>query len=549
MGKHVIFSMVLFASLCAGQKAYADKYPKDHSLTIRHYVFELTLSDRTDEIFGLTSITVRFKERGVRKMRLDLLNTTPQRMGKGMTVESVTLKDGRAIPFTHAGDSLMLAWDAPVDAGTEWIFQIRYHGIPADGLKIGPTQFGSRSFFVENWPNKTRHWLPTIDHPYVKATSEFIVKAPAHYKVVSNGLLMEESKINDSTRLTHWKQSVPVSCWLYVLGVSEFAVQYVGQVEGKSIETWVHPQNREAGFYDFAEPTAEVVKFYSGYVGPYAYEKVANIQSPSIHGGMETSSAIFYGEDLINGKRDVRLRNVVIHELAHQWFGNAVTESSWDDAWLSEGFATYFTLLFIESAYGHDEYVEGLIKARKTVFDLASKDTGFSVVADRTAELQPVTTGITYQKGAWFLHMLREKIGHDAFRKGIRSYYAAHFNGSVTTEDFRKEMELASGQDLGGFFEQWLYHAQNPVLTGVWSYDQKKRQVVIQLEQVQSGDFLFDLPVQFAIHGTGPQKELITTVRMNTLKATLTVPFEAKPSEVIMDPRHVLLARMDMSPS
>jgi len=545
MLKRTIFSMFLFAGLFAGQKVYADKYPRSQALTIHHYVFELSLSDRTDEIFGLTSITVRFKERGVRSMRLDLLNATPQRMGKGMIVESVKLINGKTIPFTHVGDSLMLGWDDQIDVGTEWTFQVKYHGIPADGLKIGPTQFGSRSFFVENWPNKARHWLPTIDHPSVKATSEFIVKAPAHYKVVSNGLLMEESTINDSTKLTHWKQSVPVSCWLYVLGVSEFAVQYVGQVDGKSIETWVHPQNRDAGFFDFAEPTAEVVKFFSGYVGPYAYEKVANIQSPSIHGGMETSSAIFYGEDLINGKRDVRLRNVVIHELAHQWFGNAVTESTWDDAWLSEGFATYFTLLFIESAYGHDEYVEGLVKARKTVFDLYAKDTSFSIIADRTAELQPVTTGITYQKGAWFLHMLRERIGNDAFRKGIRSYYAAHFNGSATTGDFRKEMELASGQDLGVYFEQWLYHAQNPKLKGTWSYDQKKRQVVIQLEQFQSGEFVFDLPVQFTIHGLGQQKEVLTTVRMNTKKATLAVPVDAKPTEVIIDPRHVLLAQME----
>jgi aminopeptidase N len=542
-----IFPLVLFASLCAGQKAYADKYPKDHALTIRHYVFELTLSDRTDEIFGLTSITVRFKEPGVRKMRLDLLNATAQRMGKGMTVESVTLKDGRAIPFTHSGDSLMLSWDAPVDAGTEWIFQIRYHGIPADGLKIGPTLFGSRSFFVENWPNKTRQWLPTIDHPYVKATSEFIVRAPSHYKVVSNGLLMEESTINDSTRLTHWKQSVPVSCWLYVLGVSEFAVQYVGQVDGKSIETWVHPQNREAGFHDFAEPTTEVVKFFSGYVGPYAYEKIANIQSPSIHGGMETSSAIFYGEDLVNGKRDVRLRNVVIHELAHQWFGNAVTESTWDDAWLSEGFATFFTLLFIESAYGHDEFEEGLTKARKTVFDLYAKDTSFSIVADRTAELQPVTTGITYQKGAWFLHMLREKIGHEAFRKGIRSYYAAHFNGSVTTADFLEEMEKVSGQDLHDFFGQWLYHAQNPVLKGAWSFDRSKRKVIIDLEQTQPGPAPFDLPVEFGIYRKGSLKPDVMAFRISTRKATFNIPVDVEPEMIEMDPRTVLLAKMEFT--
>ncbi len=135
--------------------------------------------------------------------------------------------------------------------------------MPADGLKIGPTKYGDRSFFNENWPNRARHWLPTVDHPYDKATSEFIVTAPVKYKVVSNGLLQEESQINKEFKLTHWKQSVPVSCWLFVLGVAEFAVQQVGEFDGKSIETWVYPKDREAGFHDFANPTKQVLQFYT----------------------------------------------------------------------------------------------------------------------------------------------------------------------------------------------------------------------------------------------------------------------------------------------
>jgi aminopeptidase N len=121
--------------------------------------------------------------------------------------------------------------------------------------------------------------------------------------------------------------------------------------------------------------------------------------------GMETSSAIFYGENLVTGKAENRIRNVVIHEIAHQWFGNAVTESTWDDAWLSEGFATFFTLLFQENAYGHEEYIEGLKKARSTVFDLQKKDSTFSIIANRSAEtgtgnqwtyLSKRSMGITY---------------------------------------------------------------------------------------------------------------------------------------------------------
>jgi aminopeptidase N len=305
------------------------------------------LSDNTDEILGKASISVLFKTNDVKQIRLDLINTNGKYLQKGMVVESVSYNNTKA-SFSHKNDALIIQLSGRVPKDSTITFIIQYHGVPAGGLKIGPTKYGDRSFFNENWPNNARHWLPAIDHPYDKATSEFKVTAPSKYKVVSNGLLLEESIIDKENKLTHWKQSVPVSSWLFVLGVADFAVQYVDDFEGKSIQTWVYSKNREAGFYDFDEPTKKVLEFYSNYVGPYAYEKLANIQTPSVNGGMETSSAIFYGEDLVTGKRDERVRNVVIHEIAHQWFGNAITETTWDDAWLSEGFATFFTLLFIE---------------------------------------------------------------------------------------------------------------------------------------------------------------------------------------------------------
>jgi len=127
--------------------------------------------------------------------------------------------------------------------------------------------------------------MPLVDHPYDKATCEFIVYAPDHYQVVSNGLLMEESTVGKGVRRTHWKQSVPIPVWQYALGVAEFAVQYVDTFEGKSIQTWVYKQDRDAGFYDFAVPTKQVLEFYSEYVGPFAYEKLANIQSNSVGEG------------------------------------------------------------------------------------------------------------------------------------------------------------------------------------------------------------------------------------------------------------------------
>jgi len=518
----------------------ADHYPINKNIDVIHYAFNLSLSDSTNEILGSTLVTVKFKEAGMQNLRLDFVNKTDLRQAKGMVVESVMMGNTQ-INYTHQNDELIIFLPTPSTQLQVVTFTIKYHGIPYDGLRIGATKWGDRSFFNENWPNRGRHWLPIIDHPHDKATSEFIVKAPSHYKVVSNGLLQEESDLGNNTKLTHWKQSVPVSSWLFVLGVADFAVKYVDQFQGKSIQTWVYAKNREAGFYDFDEPTKKVLEFYSNYVGPYAYEKLANIQTPSVNGGMETSSAIFYGEDLVTGKREERTRNVVIHEIAHQWFGNAVTETTWDDAWLSEGFATFFTLLFIENEYGKDEYTKGILKAKKTVYDLSAKMPAFSIVSDRTAEKEVVTSGITYQKGAWVLHMLRNLIGEAAFKKGIQNYYATYFNANTSTDAFIVEMEKASNKDLKLFFKQWLYQPINPAINASWNYDATTQKLKIHLNQTQGDQFLFTVPVEMGYYKKGDTKPTLLTLNLKNKEQDFTFSVKNSIDKLELDPRNVLL--------
>jgi len=516
----------------------ADTYPINKNIDIKHYVFKLSLSDADNEITGTTLVTVNFKEAGMQNFRLDFINKTSVRKDKGMVVDAVSVNN-TAVDYTHGNDELIISLPAPSTKNQTLTFTIQYHGIPYDGLRIGATKLGDRSFFNENWPNRGRHWLPIVDHPYDKATSEFIVKAPSHYKVVSNGLLMEESELGNSNRLTHWKQSVPVSSWLFVLGVADFAVKYVDEFRGKSIQTWVYAKNREAGFYDFDEPTKKVLEFYSNYVGPYAYEKLANIQTPSVNGGMETSSAIFYGEDLVTGKRDERTRNVVIHEIAHQWFGNAITETTWDDAWLSEGFATFFTLLFIEDEYGKDEYIKGIIKARKSVYDMSVKMPDFSIVSERTAEKEDVTSGITYQKGAWVIHMLRNLMGEKNFKKGIQNYYAKYFNANTTTSEFRAEMEKVSGKDLKLFFKQWLYQPINPTINASWKYDANTKKLNVQLQQAQK--YLYNVPVEIGFYKKGASTPTILTMNLKEKDQLFSFPLATAPEKLELDPRALLL--------
>lgn len=529
----ILYTLPLFA--------WADQYPINKNIDIKHYVFQLRLTDSNDEIIGTTQVTVNFKQAGILNFRLDLINKSTEKKDKGMVVEGVSISN-TTVNYTHENDALIIYLPKSAVANETITFTIKYHGIPFDGLRIGATKFGDRSFFNENWPNRGRHWLPILDHPSDKATSEFIVTAPSHYKVVSNGLLLEESSLGNNTMLTHWKQSVPVSSWLFVLGVADFAVQYVDDFEGKSIQTWVYSKNREAGFYDFKEPTKKVLAFYTKYVGPYAYEKLANIQTPSVNGGMETSSAIFYGEDLVNGKGDERTKNIVVHEIAHQWFGNAVTEATWDDAWLSEGFATFFTLLYYENQYGQAEYNNRIIKAKKAVLDMTIKMPDFSIIAPRTAEKEAVTTGLTYQKGAWFLHMLRDKIGEQNFQKGIKSYYKKFYNANATTDEFRMEMEKAAGLDLKVFFKQWLYQPVNPKIDAIWTYDATSHKININLTQSQLTNFNFDIPIEIGYFTKDSKTPLL--LKMNLNKKQLSQSFNVKgiPENIEVDPRNVLLS-------
>ena len=539
--KSIIIAAFLF--FCVTQ-SYADGYPRNCAIDMIHYAFNLTFSDQTDEMKGIASITFQCKQKDIRQIRLDLINQADKWKGKGMNVQSVLLNN-KALQFTHKNDELLIQLESAPAINESVTIEVVYRGIPAGGMKIQPTKFGDRSFMCENWPNNARHWLPTVDHPSDKATCEFIVTAPAHYKVVSNGLLLEESLIDKETKRTHWKQSVPVSCWLFVLGIADFAVQYVDEFNGKSIQTWVYPKDREKGFLDFKSPTKQVLQFYSDYVGPYAYEKLANIETQSVGGGMETSSAIFYDEKLVTGEQSVRLRNVVIHEITHQWFGNAVTESTWDDAWLSEGFATFFTLLFIENAYGHEEFLAGVKSARKTVYDLTKKDSSFTIVANRSAETGPVTSGLTYQKGAWVLHMLREKIGHDNFRRGIQAYYKKYFNANTTTSNFITEMEDASGQDLKDFFNQYLLRADNLQLKGSWNYDNATNRFILKLQQTQSSGIPFSFPIEIALYKTGIALPEIVKLNMSSLNETFNLPSNSKPDLIVVDPRVVLLHEIE----
>jgi aminopeptidase N len=513
--------------LCAPQ-TFADTYPRQPGVDAQHYVFRVTLNDDNDEIVGETTVDLRFVPDGVTEFALDLASPAN---GKGMTVSEVT-SGGVAVKYAHQADRLVITLAPAPKAGERRQFTVKYRGVPADGLHMPKNRYGERTFFSANWPDKARQWLPMIDHPYDKATSEFLVTAPARYQVVANGLLQEEIDLGDGRRLTHWKQSVPIASWLNAIGAAQFASRHFGVAAGVPLETWVFYQDRDAGIATFETPTRQAIEFYSDRIGPYPYEKLADVQAAGVGGGMEHASEIFYGERSVANRPAFSL---VAHETAHQWFGDSVTEKDWDDVWLSEGFATYFALLTTEHYEGRDAFVAGLKRSRAGVFAAEKRFPGVAVVQDRP--WKGIPNQIVYQKGAWTLHMLRGQVATEKFWEGIREYYRRYRDSNASSDDFRKVMEETSGADLGWFFHQWLNRPGSPVVEGGWRYNAAARKIEIELAQTQPGD-AYRLPLEV---GVDARIEKIVKIEMTRKQQRFEIAADKEPSEVLLDPNTWIL--------
>lgn len=509
--------------------AHADTYPRQPGIDALHYVFRLSLGDTSDAISG--EATARFRiVAPVNEIFLDLV---PAAAGRGMTVAAAFV-EGRPVTFTHEKDRLRIPLDGSPAVASEISIAVRYSGVPAEGLRILNNIHGERTMFSENWPNRARHWLPMIDHPYDKATGEFIVDAPAHYQVVANGLLVEEVDLPAGLRRTHWKQSVPIASWLYALGVARFAVHHYDVVRGIPQQVWVFPKDREKAYELFEFTGRRAFEFFSDTIGPYSYEKLGHVQAAGLGGGTEHASAIFYGEKGVAGGRAP-----VVHEVAHQWWGNAVTEKDWDDVWLSEGFATYFTHLYTEQFEGRDAFVRGLHNDIQTIEQAHRSAPDQPIIHRNLSDMRRVLNRLVYQKAGWVLHMLRGTVGTPRFWSGIREYYRRYRNSNASTDDFRQVMEHAAGMELSWFFDQWLRRGGMPQLKGTWRYNPAAKQIEIQLTQVQSGP-PYRLPLELAI-STEDGGKRIERVEFTEPSQRFTLRSDQEPQSVVLDPNTWLL--------
>lgn len=494
------------------------------------YTFSIRIPDTGSAITAVAGLSFRCAPAS-RELRLDLV---------GLTVDSVR-EAGRSTPYRYDGQSIRIPLPAG-DSGASSV-EVFYHGTPRDGLIIQTNARGRRSAFGDNWPQRARYWLPTVDDPSDKATVRFHVTAPRQWRVVANGA---GGSCRDSCV---WTEGRPVPTYTMVLGAGEFAVsQHRPMVVGRDtipIEVWTYPE--DSAFADsgpFRRAT-EIVETMERLVGPFPYEKLAHVESSTRYGGMENSSAIFYAEKpYVNRTMG---EGVVRHETSHQWFGDAVTEREWPHLWLSEGFASYFDLVIGAALSGDSVLAAGMARDAEAYFS--------SKVVDRplvdTAEHDPnnLLNENSYQKGAWVLHMLRGTLGDSAFFRGIREYYRVYRDSTALSSDFQRVMERASGRDLDWFFSQWLWQPGYPRIAARWRYEPSDRRVRLDIDQVQPaawGTFRLPRLVVEAVTAGGT-----VTRRVYAIDARSTVEFVElgePPVALRIDPDRRLLVQATVTP-
>lgn len=520
-----LFLLLLAPFLASG---LADAQAPGATVDVQHYRFAITLNDADNVIKGQATVTAKFLETS-RSLQLDLYKKNAE--GKGMLVSAVK-ENNLPVKFTQDSDKLNI--NVKAVAGSIHKYVITYQGIPTDGLIISTNKYKHRTFFGDNWATRARYWLPCVDNPTDKASVEFLVTAPAKYKVVANGLKVSEKALPANQKITHWSETAQLPTKVMVIGVADFVVSAPVKAGVTPVYSYVFPEDKAEGLKNYAV-AAKILPWFVKRIGAFPYKKLANVQSKTIFGGMENAGAIFYYERSVNDTKGIE--PLIAHEIAHQWFGDAVSEKTWPNVWLSEGFATYMTNLYMEGTYGADTLKSRLAADREQIFDFEKKYRAPIVDTAFTGPMINMLNANAYQKGGWVLHMLRRKIGDNAFWKGIQAYYKQYNGSNASTNDLRMLMEKVSGKDLNQFFTQWLRSAGHPQLKITWEYVEKAKAVAIHINQVQEKPYNFTL--ELLVNG----KFYATEVK--GAASSLTVPLTSPIVDVKVDPNVNLLAAID----
>lgn len=540
----------------------------------QHMKLEMVIPEVSEPRFSaVMTLTATPRTPGAAELILDAMPT--------LTFTSVTV-NGKDASFKHENDKLTITLPRPAEADELQIFVIRYDadkpfeaGSGLVFLKGREAREGSRRpaspplIFSQGQANWNRYWIPCHDWPEEKLSTELIVDVPAGLSVISNGSLVELSQgTRDGERRAkwHWLQAKPHSPYLIMLSVGTFDVANVGisttargvmGADGKPLRQWLNmpvygPPGSGQRLPEIFGNTPAMIEYYSSvFDEPYPWDKYAQVIVRGFRwGGMENTSATVLAEYAASGTRGSQ-DELIAHELAHQWTGDLVTCNSWNHLWLNEGWATYAEDLWIEKQKGYDAYISHMRGQRARLVGgnnpRAPEATAMvtNTIGDPDAEFTKADN--PYSKGGFLLHTLRMRLGDEAFFNGVRSYLNNFKFRTATTDDFRTELEKASGLDLKPYFEQWMMRPGFAKLDVTWSNGATPSEVIVEVAQKQlindaNPSYQIDLPIhlkdsagktlgKFVMPISGAQSRMVFT--------------QAEPvGEISVDPDSTVLASL-----
>lgn len=464
-----------------------------------------------------------------------------------MTVTQV-LQRGNPLAFVqNTNEELVITLAETLNTGVLDSLTVTYSGNPVSsgfGSFEVSTHNGKPILWTLSEPYGAKGWWPCkqdlidkIDSLDVYITTPQFNPTGDEYIAVANGLEQSQS-ISGGSKTTHFKHRYPIPAYLIAIAVTNYAV-YVDEVENNGnpfeIVNYVYPENLVSA--QASTPvTVDIMNLFTELFEeyPFANEKYGHAQF-GWGGGMEHTTVSFMGSFS---------RNLIAHELAHQWFGNKITCGSWKDIWLNEGFATYLSGLVIEDLDGNDAF-RTWKQQRTTNITSAVDGAVYLTDADTTNVNRIFNNRLSYNKGAMVLHMLRKKLGDEMFYQGLRNYLAAPnlAYGYAKTEDFIPIIEAVSGEDLTEFFSDWLYNQGYPTYNIGW-FQPNANQVNITINQTQSHASVsfFEAGVPLRFLGTSGQT-LDVTLDNSQNNQHFDVPVTFEVSEIVFDPEADLISR------
>lgn len=371
-----------------------------------------------------------------------------------LDVARVTV-DGTERPFLAADRELLITLPSPVATGTLLTVEVDYRASLDSSLSFVDDAgifVTSGGFWSVNEPDGTSTWMPVNDHPTDKATWTFSVTVPDPAVAVANGALSGSDTASPGTTTWTWQQSEPMASYLTLLVVGDYELIDAGTTSSGVDLHHAAIAGSSAAADTYTEITLEQFEFFEALFGPYPFDRYGLAITDSTPGlAMETQGLSLFSSADLDGSVGALQHLLLAHELAHQWFGDAVSPGTWDDIWLNEGFATYAQWLWLDEAgfATIEELADGALASLP--------DAGGPV--GRPDELFGT---VAYDGGAIVLHALRATVGDDAFFESLRVWVAEHVDGAATTDDFRTVAERVSGLDLESFFDEWVDSEQRP---------------------------------------------------------------------------------------